>query len=88
LANHKSALKRAKQSEVRRLRNRARKTRMKNVIKSLEDALRSNPELAQERLRDAISTIDRTAQKGVIHRNKAARKISRLTSRVNAILKA
>lgn len=88
MANHKSALKRAKQSEVRRLRNRARKTRMKNVIKSLEDALRSNPELAQERLRDAISTIDRTAQKGVIHRNKAARKISRLTSRVNAILKA
>ncbi len=88
MANHKSALKRAKQNEVRRLRNRARKTRMKNVIKSLEDALRSNPELAQERLRDAISTIDRTAQKGVIHRNKAARKISRLTSRVNAILKA
>jgi len=88
LANHKSAIKRAKQNEVRRLRNRARRTRMKNVIKSLEEALRTNPELAQERLRDAISTIDRTAQKGVIHRKKAARKISRLASRVNAILKA
>ncbi len=88
MANHKSAIKRAKQNEVRRLRNRARRTRMKNVIKSLEEALRTNPELAQERLRDAISTIDRTAQKGVIHRKKAARKISRLASRVNAILKA
>lgn len=89
MANHKSAIKRAKQSEVRRLRNRARKTRMKNAIKSLEDALKANsPELANERLREAISVIDTTAQKGVIHRNKAARKIARLTTRVNTVLKA
>ncbi len=89
MANHKSAIKRAKQSEVRRLRNRARKTRMKNVIKSLEEAIRTNsPELAQERLVQVVSVIDKTAQKGVIHRNKAARRISRLTMRVNALLKA
>lgn len=89
MANHKSAIKRAKQSEVRRLRNRARKTRMKNAIKSLEEALKANStELVGERLREAISVIDVTAQKGVIHKNKAARKIARLTARVNGILKA
>ncbi len=89
MANHKSAIKRAKQSEVRRLRNRARKTRMKNVIKSLEEAIRTNsPDLARERLAQVVSVIDKTAQKGVIHRNKASRRISRLTMRVNALLKA
>ncbi len=89
MANHKSAIKRAKQSEIRRLRNRSRKTRMKNAIKSLEEAIRANsPELANERLRNAISVIDKTAQKGVIHKNKASRRISRLTTKVHALLKA
>lgn len=86
MANHKSAIKRAKQSELRRVRNRSRRTRMKHVIKSLEEALASqNPEVATSRLRDAISIIDRTASKGVIHKNHAARKISRLTHRVNTL---
>jgi small subunit ribosomal protein S20 len=87
LANHKSAIKRAKQNEARRLRNRIRKTRMKNVIKKVQEAISSNsPEVIVERLREAISTIDKTAGKGVIHKNNAARKISRLTRRINAIL--
>ena len=86
MANHKSAIKRAKQSEARRLRNRSRKTRMKNVVKSVEEAISSkSPDLALERLKDAISVIDKTASKGVIHRNNAARQISRLTRRVNAV---
>jgi len=89
LANHPSAIKRAKQSEKRRVRNRSRKTRMKNVIKNLEEALSSNsPERASETLKEAISVIDKTAQKGVIHKNKASRKISRLTHRVNNLLQA
>ena len=88
MANHKSAIKRAKQSEQRRLRNRIRKTRMKNIIKSLEEAIASrSTELASQRLQEAISTIDKTASKGVIHKNKASRKISRLTIRVNSLLK-
>jgi small subunit ribosomal protein S20 len=87
LANHKSAIKRAKQSEARRLRNRARKTRMKNVVKSVHEAISSNStELASERLKEAISVIDRTASKGVIHKNNASRQISRLTHRVNLFL--
>jgi small subunit ribosomal protein S20 len=86
LANHKSAIKRAKQSELRRVRNRSRRTRMKHAIKSLEEALVSrNVEEAQSRLKDAISVIDRTASKGVIHKNHASRKISRLTQKVNAL---
>ncbi|GKT08431.1 30S ribosomal protein S20 [Desulforhabdus sp. TSK] len=89
MANHKSAVKRAKQSEARRLRNRMRKTRMKNVIKDVQEAISSNStELVMERLRQAVSTIDRTAGKGVIHKNNAARKISRLTRRVQEFLAA
>jgi small subunit ribosomal protein S20 len=84
LANHKSALKRAKQNEERRQRNRARKTRMKNVVKAVEQAIATNDkELAMSKLIEAVSIIDKTASKGVIHKNKAARKISRLTRHVN-----
>ena len=89
MANHKSALKRVKQSELRRQRNRSRKTQMKNAIKKLEEAMVSkNPETAAERLKEAIAVIDRTASNGVIHKNKASRKISRLTVKVNALTAA
>jgi small subunit ribosomal protein S20 len=86
LANHKSAIKRAKQSEQNRIQNRSRRTRMKHAIRSLEEALASqNPEQATSRLKEAVSVIDKTASKGVIHRNLASRKISRLTQKVNAL---
>ncbi len=86
MANHKSAVKRARQSEDRRQRNRSRKTRMKNVIRKLEESLNTKAtEAAAENLKLAISIIDKTAAKGVIHRNTASRKISRLTRRVNAL---
>jgi small subunit ribosomal protein S20 len=86
LANHKSAIKRARQNEKRRMRNRIRKTIMKNAIKSVEEAIKSNSsELAVEKLQEAITVIDKTASKGVIHRNKAARKISRLSRKVNSL---
>jgi small subunit ribosomal protein S20 len=86
LANHKSAIKRARQSEERRVRNRSRKTRMKTAIKKLEEAITSrSSEVALEKLKEAISIIDKTASKGVIHRNMASRKISRLSKKVNAL---
>ena len=89
MANHKSALKRARQSEERRQRNRARKTRMKSVVKAVEDAIaNSNKELAVTKLREAVSVIDKTASKGVIHKNKASRKISRLSRHVNDLVSA
>jgi small subunit ribosomal protein S20 len=59
---------------------------MKHAIRSLEEALVSqNPEQAASRLKEAVSVIDKTASKGVIHRNLASRKISRLTQKVNAL---
>ncbi|MGO9311652.1 MAG: 30S ribosomal protein S20 [Syntrophobacteraceae bacterium] len=86
MANHKSAIKRAGQSEEQRVRNRSRKTRMKNVIRGLEEVLAGKtPEKAAEQLKKAVSMIAKTASKGVIHKNTAARKISRLTRRVNAL---
>ena len=76
MANHKSALKRARQSEDRRLRNKAVKTRVKNVTK---DVLAATAETAADDLKAAQSAIDKAAKKGVIHGRTAARKISRLT---------
>ncbi|PID56035.1 30S ribosomal protein S20 [candidate division KSB3 bacterium] len=89
MANHKSALKKIKQDKIRQMRNKAYKTRLKNVVKNVETALSdANKEAAQAALQEAISTLDRVASKGVIHKNKAARKKSRLTKKVNALLAA
>jgi small subunit ribosomal protein S20 len=86
LANHKSAIKRARQSEEQRVRNRSRKTRMKNVIRDLDEVIAGkSPEKAAEELKKAVSVIAKTASKGVVHKNTASRKISRLTRGVNAL---
>lgn len=86
MANHKSAIKRARQSEEQRVRNRSRKTRMKNVIRGLDEIIaEKSPEKAAEELKKVVSIIAKTSSKGVIHRNTASRKISRLARRVNAL---
>ncbi len=85
MANHKSALKRHKQSLKKAARNRAARTRVKNVVKSVRSALlENNPAKASEALAAAVSVLDKTAGKGVIHWKNAARKVSRLTKAVNA----
>jgi small subunit ribosomal protein S20 len=88
LANHKSALKRARQNDIRRLRNKSTRTRVKNVVKDVRQAVaeQSGADAVAE-LNTAKSAIDKAAKKGVIHRNTAARKISRLTKQVNAARK-
>ncbi|MFZ2446936.1 MAG: 30S ribosomal protein S20 [Syntrophobacteraceae bacterium] len=86
MANHKSAIKRARQSEEQRVRNRSRKTRMKSVVRKLDEAINAKTrDAAVEELKLAVSIIDKTAAKGVIHKNTASRKISRLTRKVNAL---
>lgn len=86
MAEHKSALKRARQNEKRRLRNMGYKTRAKKAVKEVNAAVAdSSVDQAQERLRKAVSIIQKTASKGAIHRKKASRKISRLARRVNQI---
>ncbi|MBW2645921.1 MAG: 30S ribosomal protein S20 [Deltaproteobacteria bacterium] len=86
MADHKSAIKRAKQNTIRNLRNKAVRTRVKSVIKDVRIAIQSNSkENAISALKVAVPTIDTAAGKRVIHRNNAARKISRLTRQVNAL---
>ncbi len=89
MANHKSAGKRNRQAQVRRLRNRMNKSKMKTVIGKLDEAVAAgSTDEAQEALRKAISVVAKTASKGTIHKKNASRKISRLTKRVNAMTAA
>jgi small subunit ribosomal protein S20 len=86
VANHKSALKRARQNAVRRMRNKAVKTRVKSVVKNVRGAAaESSADQALKELTLAQSVIDKAAKKGTIHKRTAARKISRLTKLVNSI---
>lgn len=86
MANHKSALKRARQNEINRIRNKSYKTRVKKAVREVRDTAANNSvEQAQQSLARAVSIIQKTASNGVIHRNQAARKISRLARRVNKL---
>ncbi len=89
MANHPSALKRARQSKTRKLRNLAHKTRAKSVVKEVRALLESNDiAQAQEKLKKAVSTLHRSVSKGVLHRKKASRKTSRLARAVNRAVSA
>lgn len=84
MANHKSALKRHRQSLVRNSRNNMVRTRIKNVVKEVRSAVEANDtELAATALRKATSVLDAAATKKVIHARAASRKISRLHAAVN-----
>lgn len=84
MANHKSAEKRNRQSQVRRSINRSNTTRMRNAVKAVDAAIVSgSQEDAQAALVEAVPVIARTASKGTIHKKNASRKVSRLTKRVN-----
>ncbi len=86
MANHKSAIKRHKQSLVRAERNRAVRSRVKNVVKQVRAAVQSNDkEAATKALVLATSVLDKASTKGAMHWKKAARKISRLAVAVNKI---
>ena len=86
VANHKSAVKRHKQSLARNERNRANRTRVKNAAKAVQEhILAQDKEQALQQLRLATSVLDKTAGKGAIHWKKAARKISRMQRAINAI---
>ncbi len=84
MAEHKSALKRARQNEKRRLRNKSTKTRVKNIVKSVRLSVsEESKEAVLSELITAQSIIDNAAKKGVIHKKTASRKISRLSKLVN-----
>jgi small subunit ribosomal protein S20 len=84
---HASALKRKRQSPKRHARNRAVLSGMKNLQKKLNTALATKKtDEAQLLLKKSVSAFDRAASKGVIHHNTAARKVSRLTLKVDKTL--
>lgn len=79
---HKSVIKRERQSKKRNIRNTAAKSRMKTLIKNVHaaTAIKEGVEIS---LAEAISAIDKAANKGIIHKNAANRKKSRLCLSVN-----
>lgn len=84
MPNHKSAEKRVRQNEKRRAINRSNRTALRTSIKKLRAALAGSDKGGLNELLPAtISRIDKAVQKGVLHRNAAARYKSRLTARVN-----
>lgn len=86
MANHKSALKRARQNNVRRLRNKSIRTRVKSAVKDVREAVAENlQDKIEQELNLAKSVIDKAAKKGTLHKKTAARKISRLSKLVNSI---
>jgi small subunit ribosomal protein S20 len=86
MANLKSARKRAKTSSIRYARNAAYKSKMRTAIRHFETALQEeNKEQAREKLQDVIKITDKLASKGIIHKNTAARKKSRLSRKLKQI---
>ncbi|MFS1513563.1 30S ribosomal protein S20 [Chengkuizengella sp. SCS-71B] len=86
MPNIKSAIKRVKTSEKRRLINAAKKSALRTAIKTVDTAIEDkNAESAKAALSDAIKKLDKAASKGLIHKNAASRKKSRLTKKVNAL---
>ena len=86
MANHVSALKRARQTTKKTAVNRANKTHFRGTLRALREAIQKGdaPAAAAE-YRTAVSVIDKSVQKGVIHKNTASRYKSRLNARVKAV---
>lgn len=83
MANHKSALKRIRSNEAKRLRNRYQAKTTRTFIKRLRNA--SDKEEATALLKQVSSMLDKLAKKNVIHKNKAANNKSKLTKLVNSL---
>lgn len=84
MANIKSALKRAQIARIRTTKNAAYKSMMKTAIRRFETALKGDVlDNAKEPLQKALRLIDKMSSKGIIHKNNAARKKSRLTRQLN-----
>lgn len=86
MANHVSALKRARQSETKTSVNRANRSRVRGELRALREAIqKGDAQAAAEQYRSTVSAIDKSVQKGVIHQNTASRYKSRLNARVKAL---
>jgi len=86
MANHYSALKRARQTERKTVVNRSNKTRLRSAIRKFREALAAgNKDNANQLFRETVSALDKSVQKGVLHKNTASRYKSRLSARLEAV---
>ncbi|HLI04581.1 MAG TPA: 30S ribosomal protein S20 [Terracidiphilus sp.] len=89
MANHVSALKRARQTEKRTEINRANRSRVRTSLRAMREALaKGDLKAAQEQYRSTVSMLDKSIQKGVLHANTASRYKSRLNARLKALATA
>jgi small subunit ribosomal protein S20 len=85
VANIKSQIKRNRTNEVARLRNKAAKSEVKTRMKTAIASAQADSEMAVEDLRIAIKRLDKAAARGIIHKNQASNRKSRLVRRINAL---
>jgi len=86
MANHFSALKRARQTERRTVRNRSNASRLRTALRELRETIaKGDKPAAQQLYRSTVSVLDKAIQKGRLHENTASRYKSRLSARVNAM---
>lgn len=86
MANHFSALKRARQTTKRTARNRTNASRLRTQLRAFREALAKGDKSAAEKIyRETASALDKAIQKGVLHENTAGRYKSRLNVRLNAL---
>ncbi|MGA3106832.1 MAG: 30S ribosomal protein S20 [Terriglobales bacterium] len=86
MANHFSALKRARQTTKRTARNRANASQLRTALRSLRESLdKGDKAVAGETYRATVSALDKAIQKGILHENTASRYKSRLAKRLSAI---
>jgi small subunit ribosomal protein S20 len=86
MANHVSALKRARQTETRTEVNRANRSRVRTSLRSLREALtQGDAKAAQAQYRTTVSVLDKSVQKGILHSNTASRYKARLNARLKAL---
>ena len=86
MANHVSSLKRARQTEVKTAVNRANRSKLRGILRTLREAiLKGDHQEAMTQYRATASVLDKSVQKGVLHKNTASRYKSRLNARVKAI---
>ena len=86
MADHFSALKRARQTEKKTVRNRANKSRLRGALRSLRQAIaKGDKDAAQTAFRSTVAVVDNGVQKGIIHKNTASRYKARLNARVKTV---
>ncbi len=89
MANHVSSLKRARQTVTRTAVNRANRSRVRSSLRALREALvKGDAKVAAEQYRVTVSALDKSVQKGVLHKNTVSRYKARLNARLKALVTA